>query len=956
MQSNGPQASGTAASHLSLEMEHPAAAIKRFALLDSSDDELDVAGGSAPAAAEKNRFDRSKLDWSRLLDDSSDAAPTPPLRPRAAFSAVPQATDDSAATAAPAARTSSFRRLAMTDSDGSVNGGTPATTPPPSQPVRSRPTTAMSRQRRTAEKVSRVRAPASLIPQALSDASPTATMEESVGAARTPASSHLEHEAAQPATRHESPAAPVAAADSSLLPTAAPLKPRTALKRPAALQNFKSLEDTKRTDSAAPAPPPAAEAPQPLSPGMVYSTVPQWTKGMRKKHGKYVAAATVAANPTGLYERGLKQLQRAEERREALRAKLEEAERSAATFHPAISPRAHALRRSGRRGGGDAAEQEMSNQLRHRLQLLELPEEAAATCRHSPRISATSEKIVRECRERSGAVSAPSERLYHDFFYRQQALEAAQAPPPASALVRTQRDIDAHVAALYEYEEHRRHAIATARDAPLLVSPRAPQAVYVDAEDVVKRLTGHRAPSRRRVVEALAVADECTFKPRANANATALVQVARQRGLQRWVTFFGGSSALTVSALLDHTGPAHREAQSLVAFLSQCDPAKVEWTAAELASSLDESENTTLGQLWRLRPPNENGDAHFSELTFHPALNGTSAAIVESMEAEQRCGPTHDRLFLAAKSKQLSKRQEELEAEQAALEAEQRAQAKKERQRAEWRAKEQHRLEAYREEKARQDREARLLQEQEAAVPPPPSTSAQTRQKGVPTSRRLELLQPSLSPESAVRRRSQPSPSPARAVRAASYATSLPKPEVAVVVAAPEIAPSPPTASTPAVSTPPSTIHAAAACGDGLTEVPASASFCADAGQREAKAPMRRDSRELSSAAETLRQLLGKGKRPSAGQSCSQTTTTATDATVRVHASSTPITSRDINRPREDKPDSCSLDVVLRCATLRDLSTVAQSERGELERAQKRQLRELGRLLYNRNKARVEDR
>lgn len=965
---------------LSLEQEPPAAAIRRFALLDSSEDEFESGGDGRPSGAATgggNRFDSSKLEWSRLLDESSDATPSPPAKPKASLAAQLNAMTGAAqpttnapvagradAAAASSAHVSSFRRLALISSDGSADGASSgAATPPPARRVRSRPTATAARDAPPDEGKMRTiqqrAAPASLIPPLPAD---TASLSPHV-APPPPIEAVKDSPIATasivaPPARPDGDAAPPPKAEArqSPPPAAALKKARTTSVRPAALR------PTTAQPTAAP-----AEDTAPFSPGVTYTTVPQWTKGMKKRNGVYVATKTVA-NPTALYDRSMKGLERAAARRDALRAKLEAEERSAMPFSPIISPRANALKRSSRQGDGDAAEQESSQQLRHRLQLLELPEEAvaASSWRHSPRISSASARMVRECRERSGAATAAGERLYQDHFYRQQALEAAQEPPPSAPLMRSQRDIAAHIATLYDFEEHRRRALASAREAPLPLSPRALQPLHVDPEDVVARLAQRPGPSPRRVAQLLSVQDECTFHPQPNANAAGLARVARLRGVERWVGYFGGSSTLPVTAVLDYRGPVQREAQAIVALLSLRDPAKTEWSVEELATEMENSENALLTQLWRRRPPPGDAATISSDLTFHPTLNVASTAMVEGMEPEQRCGPTHERLFLAAKSKQLTQRQQELEEEQAALEAAQRRQAMKARQRAEWRAREHKRLEEHRAEKARQSREDRV-QERLPQVPPPQSLTALPREekeqrtphRRKSSSSRRRQQQPSITPDRTFATCLQPSTSPLRPTRASSssYAASVLRADVAATLASP-----PPRL----VEAPPLTAPAAAApvvevktqTNESTTaSTTASAPSAAPVTHDElTAASAKRASEDLSSAAEMLRQLLGGTTRPFPTPSHCPTTATVSAAPPLPSSASTPITTRDVNRPRDGKLERRSVDVVLECATLRDPATVAQGERDDVKRAQKRQLRELGRLLYNRNKLRVEDR
>ncbi|KPA78420.1 hypothetical protein ABB37_06523 [Leptomonas pyrrhocoris] len=992
---------GGAALPISLEPHPPAAFIKRFAILDSSDEgDIDVPAGDGSARS-ANHFDSIKLDWSGMLAESSDSTPTPPLRAKTALAAPLKpmgelvSTEDGVnapapptAASVPAATgttklISSFRQLELLDSDNSDDGA--ALEGAARTPLRSR----LERARQSAGPGA-APAPATLIPQPSAEvatASPqltppstallvasTGTTNESVTATRSHVSRRPEATLATHPVVHASPTAAAAAVVSTVqtppppcpataAPAQGPTKTRASQRRPAPLRKLKKAHQeapiATTTAAAAPAAPTRSAEPDLLSPGVEYTTVPRWTKGMTKKNGVYVQSSVLASR-TGLYERGLKGLKRAEEKREELRAKLEEAERSATTFHPVISPRARALKRDARLGSAASAEQEMSPQLRHRLQLLELPDEAAATCRHSPRISATSERIVRGCRERSSGAAVPAgDRLYQDYFNRQEAMETAQQEMPPSqppVVVRSQREIAAHIASLYEFEEHRRRAIANAREAPLPAAPKAPLQVYVDPTDLVRRLTRAATPSPRRLALTRQTSDECTFQPQPNPNAAELARVARQRGLRRWVRHFSGSETLTLSALLDYTGPASREAQCVAAVLSQRCSLQSAWTVEELVAAFEGAEDVAVEQLWRRYPPTGEGTSSTTvDLTFHPALNVHSAAIVESMEPEQRCGPTYDRLFLVAKSKQLAQKQQELEAEQATLEAEQRRHAIKERVQAEWRAKERRRLDAYREEKACQNGE-------EA---PPSTQSPRTGLTAQKTSRRL--LMPSVSPKDTARVRKQPSPSPTKPADAPTYATKYASagrasPHSSTLVTAAVRPPSPPPTTVPPF--PPAKMHS-----DGRISVedrslagePSAIPLSTDPSKpgkemmdeptHATEAPTRRENQELSSAAEALRQLLGGTTHSSAQPTRAPTKAAATQS----HANSTPMTPQDINRPRDSKPNCRPLDVVLECAALRDPATVSCGERGPLERAQKRQLRELGRLLYNRSRARIED-
>ncbi|KPI82981.1 hypothetical protein ABL78_8003 [Leptomonas seymouri] len=947
METDEPSSGWRATPPISLESEPQALSVKRFAFLDSSGDgDIDSSAG-APAAGQGRQFVKSRLDLSGLLDESSDFALSPPLLAKPAtarrLSEITEPVsgkDDISAPAPPPATSetaaaditkpiSSLQQLARTSSHGVAGGA--------------------------ASKGTMGALPAA---------------NESVATTSSQVTSGPEERTTTAAATQES-AAPEHA------------KKRATQRQQASLKKLKKGHVETPTAAAAPAVPPAtatatatsappaqAAEPEPTSPGVEYTTVPRWTKGMKRKHGVYVSS-TLVPNPAGLYERGLKGLMRAEEKRKELRAQLEEAERSANTFRPVISPRAHALKRSARLGDEATAEQVMSNQLRHRLLLLELPDEAAVTCQRSPRISTTSEKIVQKCRERSGGPAMPAgDRLYQDYFCRQDAVEVAQRqqqPSKPPALVRSKREIEAHIAALYEFEENRRTAIANAREAPLVIPSRAPEHIYIDPNDLVCRLTRQPTVSPRRLALARQEKDECTFQPQSNAQTAKLVRGARQRGLQRWVQHFCGSVTLSLPALLEYTGPAIKEAQCLAALMAQRDPAKAEWTVEELSATTAKTGSVALEQLWRRRPPGE--EERFSTcggLTFHPTLNANSAAIVESIEAEHRCGPTHDRLFLAAKSKQLSQRQRELEAEQAALEEEQCKQAKKERLQAEWRAKERRRLESCREEEARQNCAVQLLHRQ-AEVAPHSAPSSQGDLKARKTCRQSRL--PSAPPKEPTRVRRQSSPSPTKPAGASDYATKhASAARAALYPSAPATASVHPPSLLPA-EVPPS-LPDSARWKDGasdadrrLADEPVATPPPIDSpkAQRDGideqievtAAAAQMDRQELCSAAMALQQLLGSTTRSSAQPTRSLTKTVPTTATP-THANPSPFMSRDINQPRANMAHCRSLDVMLECASLRDPSTVSRSERGQLERAQKRQLQELGRLLYMRSKRRVD--
>ncbi|KAK7199118.1 hypothetical protein NESM_000881100 [Novymonas esmeraldas] len=705
-----------------------------------------------------------------------------------------------------------------------------------------------------------------------------------------------------------------------------------------------------RPSPASPAPLSTPSLPQdvgrePRSPtsGRAYTTVPQWTRHMKKKDGVYVERARVA-NPTAMYDRGVTGLWRASAKREAMRAKLAEAALAEATFHPSISPRASALKR-GSDAGHDAAAQ-----LRYRLQLLELPDElATATHRHSPRLSHASEMIVRACRERGGGVALPpGERLYRDSVYRRMAIEAARPTAPPPAVVRSRDAIEAHIAGLYSFERQRQCAIAAAREAPPSLSAEAQRRVYVDPQALVERLTKEAPPSPRLAAVAQLERDQCPFQPRTNAGAAEMRHQARLRGLHRWVRHFCGADVLVVPVLLAYRGPAADEAAALLTLLQHHSPSTMEWGVDDLAGAVAAraGAGSLVAELWRRRPPGDEASRQNGDLLFRPTVNPKSAAIVDDMEAEQRCGPTHDRLFLGAKARQLSQRQHELEEEQAALEEGQRELLRRRQSQALWRAREAQRLAAYRAERETERRDSAAAAE------------ALQRRQATP-SRRL-LLRSVSPPQETVVGRVNAAPSPA------------PRPRPVHVASASSTSRSPAPVTPPMAPSPLAPV-CISGCdgGSGCSRTSAAPRAVASATTtdsverhapvmhaRTTTAPLESGAPAMDAAAEALRQLLAAPTHDRTAASGAPTAPPPPPLSSSSVPASTCFAPCDLNRPRASsgQPRSCSrpLDVVLECAELRDPRTLPSSERERLARAQKRQLRELGRLLYNRHRSRVD--
>lgn len=890
--------------------EPPVVAIKRFAMLDSFSSESDKdAAAATPAPAQRPRFGGGgAADLSDLLADSNDDTPQLLSPPSLTAAKAPAADVNGAGRAV-------VRRFPVVDSSGSAQDS-----PLPSPPRDHRKPAA--------------RASAAAAPSPAPAAVPTSQLVP----VTQPAPVALAVSVSQPAPTSQSR---TAVTPTVVVPSAAP----AALRRATPERRRKAAKAAAPVVVGPPAPgtPPAKDGDdQSPSSGRDYTTVPLWTRHMKKRDGVYVTCLRVT-NPTGLYDRSMKGLRRASERREALRAKLEEEAMADATFRPNISPRAEALRR--RTGAGADDDDDAAAQLRHRLQLLELPDEvtAAVPHRHAPRLSHASELIVQACRERSGVELPPGERLYRDHFYRQQAVaEAAQPTNPQPAVVRSERAIAAHVAELYAFEQQRQRAIAAAREAPVTAASDAAQRVYVDPTAVVERLTRERPSSPHRAAAVQQERVQCPFQPQTSAAAGALAQQARLRSLHRWVRHFGGTDVLPTAALAAYVGPASHEAGTLHGVLRQRRPDATEWSLAALAEALagEAATGGALAALWQCRPPGDGVAGACGDLTFRPRLNAHSASIVREMEAEQRCGPTHDRLFLSARSRQLTQRQRELEAEQAALEETQRQLQRRQRLQTSWRAAEAERLATHRARQAQERRES----SGEAAPPPPPQPPVAT------PSRRLEL-QPSATPahSSGDRAGARLGTAPCHSA-APAPAPASPSPVQLSASDSGNRGPSscvspPPRSAAPAAPAAPRAAPPLA----GVAQKPPSA----------AAPTARLAGRELDRAAEALRELLT--------VSASRSTTHAGGSTAASHASSLPGASepfavRDGNRQPESsdvagggKARVRCLNVVLECARLRDPATVSSSERERLDRAQKRQLRELGRLLYQRNTYRAEN-
>ncbi|KAG5479920.1 hypothetical protein LSCM4_05928 [Leishmania orientalis] len=681
------------------------------------------------------------------------------------------------------------------------------------------------------------------------------------------------------------------------------------------------------------------------------------THQTKSEHCMHAPCARVT-KPTNLYDRGIKGLLKASAKREAMRAKLEEATLAEATFHPCISSRGKALKRS---GDTNVANRDSTAQLRYRLHLLELPDGAADVAhRYTPRLSHTSEMIVRACRERGGAELPPEERLYRDYFYRLQAIEEARVVTSPPAVVRSKRDIEAHIAELYSFEQQRQRAITAAREALQSASAEARQRHYVDPRALVERLTKKRSPSQRRTAASAVAKDECFFHPQTSASAGELARHACLRGLHRWVRYFCDSDTLSTPVLSTFRGEASHAAATLSALLWRHSPTKTEWSVEELADALaaEAVDNLFVAELWRRRPPVGESSALSGELTFRPRLNPKSAIIVNKMEAQHRCGPIYDRLFLSARVRQLSQRQRELEEEQASLEVKQREQQRQQRLQDAWRAQEANRLEAYRAEKAKEHQNGAAGETAAAQERPHPCTPTRSHR----------LLAATSSPQPRSGRRGSDSPSSLRkqpTVAAAAAVTLSPRSFKSSTSATPS-------ASSPGVARVSGSITGitlkATNSGEGgggrRSSCPSSVSHPTKSSGQAAPvtAGLRSsfprslddgpvtDNRELDRAAKELRDLLASPSRP-----CRVAQKSSTASSQLFVPAAHCVTPSDADRSRDSrgKLHWGTLDIVLACAQLRDPGTLPSAERERLDRAQKRQLRELGRLLYSRHISRV---
>lgn len=463
-----------------------------------------------------------------------------------------------------------------------------------------------------------------------------------------------------------------------------------------------------------------------LSTGVEYTVVPKWQQKMVKRNGVYIPMKSDAPG-IGIYERGMKSLERKSVRLEMLRTRLQEEEEHEATFHPSISRRAKALRNADH---GTSEPHGSAAQLRYRLQLLELPDTEMPPTRRTPRISRNSERMVKAHRAQAGATLPPSERLYRDHFYRKEA-----APPElmiaSQTIVRTQSEIEEHISSLYAYEANRQQAMAAVRETAFLGA--SDKQVYVDPAAVVERLT-KRPPQRRR---AMSSNDAFSFRPQRNPSIANHISQGRRRGLQRWVATFGGDTQLEMSSLRGYTGPDIPEAHVMEQVLRTSDPARTLWDVDDIIAAFADAEQRGVEEIWRRRPSKvESVTLH--DLTFRPSVNYRSTVIVDNKEEKMRCGATHDRLFLSAKAKQLSIKQQELEKEQLALETEHRRYEKRQKMYAQWRDEGKQKLEAY-----HQDRTQSAPKALAIAAPVPASEPPQ--QAGLRGRPRLSVP-PSVSP------------------------------------------------------------------------------------------------------------------------------------------------------------------------------------------------------------------
>lgn len=368
-----------------------------------------------------------------------------------------------------------------------------------------------------------------------------------------------------------------------------------------------------------------------------------------------------------MYERSKRQAAIAAERIEKLRSEIEVLHNGDHTFRPVISRRAMKLKRSPL----DTVESAEAYRQRLRDHIFN-SYLANKECTFRPKICRRSSKIVSHHRNLSGATTV-CERLY------QQRRASPRKSPNPPQTVRTPKQIEEHVASLYDFQAKKEELLSCLREQQHAYRDND---LYVDSASVVARLYQPKIN-----IDEFPLFDDFPAPPAKNhfaqRNHLYYVQRRQVRSVQSWFMLYSNGGEVLEAQMLDGqfsiTSRGGKVLQVLQKYSNQRS-----WTCDEFVRIICEHGEAEGVPLWKFQVEvAEEDGCHANAHPFHPTVDQVSEAIV--LRKGGRSSSTNDRLYFAARSNQLRKHQSKLEEEQRWLKEEEEKFMKKQRLQQEWR-------------------------------------------------------------------------------------------------------------------------------------------------------------------------------------------------------------------------------------------------------------------------------
>ncbi|EAN77457.1 hypothetical protein, conserved [Trypanosoma brucei brucei TREU927] len=407
--------------------------------------------------------------------------------------------------------------------------------------------------------------------------------------------------------------------------------------------------------------PPHLAAPKDSNNGLNLTDLPTHTNSINCREEVAVPARRTKPKSENclakLYYSGMARRKRVEERLEILRARDKELRNC--TFKPVITDLAKTMERPGAFPYCRSEEA----QLRQRALLETWESKIEKECRPTPKISKGSEQIVQRVRSSSACVIPVADRLYMESARRQcrKQEEEEKGFQQTIPLRRSASDVNALIHRLYELEEKRVATIERKRGELWLDTK--PKRRCENSEQLVERLY-RPTPRRRRPCKS----EPILFSPQVNETTKELSLRANRRRLEQWHQLWSkvwkgyGEKQERQIICCEHLMILKK-----IDDVARSSGLTGNCTLNDFCTAMEDYERTHGVQHWRLTPlplkPHVNED-----LTFSPV-------ILPSHRERKGSPPAHQRLFEAAKAKQLQQREEERKRREEELRQEEKSRA-----------------------------------------------------------------------------------------------------------------------------------------------------------------------------------------------------------------------------------------------------------------------------------------